>query len=110
MKTGIQIDTDFSTGKVVSHRPNFSKCREMRQHPTLGLGADLSVALILSSSWSYEGEDERQVEFVKSVMEPVRTNLLRVALNGENIFGWKAFEVVEHRRDGAGPLSRSDLG
>lgn len=93
-KTTAQILVDFTTGELMTSGGfSFEKARKMRRDPTINLCRKYSVAPILASSWSAEG-DADQVEFLEAQFQPIRNALLRSALFCELDFGWKAYELV----------------
>lgn len=93
-QTTAQIIVNTTTGELIPPSAfSFRKAREMRRDPTINLCRRYSVAPILASSWTAEG-DPRQAEFLEAQFQPIRNQLLRTALFCELDFGWKAFELV----------------
>jgi len=93
-KTTAQIVVDVMTGEVQPAGGfSFEKARKMRRDPTINLCRKYSVAPIIASSWTAEGDDQ-QKEFLEAQFQPIRNAILRTALLSELDFGWKAYELV----------------
>ena len=90
----IQIRVSDYDGRIeqTQNRHNYALYRKMRRQPTIALAREYSIAPILASSWSYKGDDEQKVEFIKSQIQPWRQYFLSTCLYGEIDFGWKAYE------------------
>ena len=80
--------------------------REMRLDPTLQLARGMITAPVLAAEWSYEGDDEDQVEFIRSQMDPVKHHLMQHTILGWMDFGWHSFEKVFDFVDGKVVLTK----
>jgi hypothetical protein len=97
-----------ATGQLPGYREptvgDYRFYREASAVPTVALAMAVIAGPILSSSWSYEGDEDtpdERVEFIREVFDPMRTPLV-----GEMVravaFGWRPFEKVFELRDFAG--------
>lgn len=100
-KTKAQLVTSsiFSAGPYLERatKASYETYRTMRKHPTIALARKLTIAPILSSSWSYEFKDngtEEMAAFIKKQLEPLREHLIRTAILGQIDFGWQCFEKI----------------
>lgn len=73
------------------------KHREMRKDPTISLARRMSIAPLIAAGWSYESRDdapEGAEDMIKHMLEPLRMQFVRQALEGCCDHGWAPFETV----------------
>ncbi len=89
--------------------------RAMRKQPTIALARLLHIAPILNGKWSVGSTDaapENAVDLVEDGLLPLRSKILRAALESRIDFGFAPFEIVWKvaKDDDAPGLSRIQVG
>lgn len=103
--TGPQTPLAGAGGRLMKHmRLPYWKARQIRKDPTVALVRACSVAIVQASSWQFNAEGDTPDELVDEVREqldPLRSELVRTALEANVDYGWagyeKIFEVEDQR-------------
>ncbi len=100
--TGAQtVSSSFGSGQLARALiASYATYRRMSKDPTIALGMALSIAPVLASTWSVEGEDEEQVEFIEDTFLPIRSLIVETAMRGGIMFGWQPYEKVYGLKNG----------
>lgn len=98
-KTPPQSRVDASDGVAAStiSGASYKKFRLMRHDPTIALGRKLLRAGVMVSKWSTDASDaapEGAKELIDDIMQPLRQNLLRLAMLAWMDFGWAPWEKI----------------
>ena len=109
-KTQPQVLTAIFGDYLANEAPSgwYTKVRKMRKDPTIALARDLAMAPVLIAPWSVEAEDdapEDAREWVDSIIQPMRSHILRHTMSGLLDFGWQAFEKVFKRDELSGLIT-----
>lgn len=94
---GIPLSSPALPRHTENNSRAFRKFREMRSDPTIALVRGFSIAPIVLAGWSYEATDaapEGARDFIREMMEPLRLDFCKQALEGCFDFGWAPFEKV----------------
>lgn len=84
----------------------YSVYRWMLQHPVIRLVRSIATADILCNKWEYVGEDPKDVDLVRKMMDPIRMDLLQDFYMRGRDFGWYGGELIWELRDTTTWLTR----
>lgn len=86
----------------------------MLRHPTIRLASRVVTAMLLAQPWTMEGDDDDYCNYVYKQIEPYRTMIIRSAMRGFLVRGWRVFELIygvnEDAEDIGGGLANTVAG
>lgn len=68
--------------------------KRILRHPTVNLASRVVTAMLLSQPWIMEGDDDDWCNYAYSNIEPYRTMLVRSAMRGILMQGWRVLELA----------------
>lgn len=81
---------------------SYKKRRQMRKDPVISLVRKVFFAGVYEGDWSYEGENQEHVDFIREQLEPLRRFILATGSLGCFDYGWQPYEkVFEVSEDGS---------
>lgn len=91
------LSTPYLPRRRESNQSAYRVYREMRKDPTISLARRLLISPLVAAGWSYEATEdapEGSADWIKSMFEPLRLELMQAALEGNFDYGHQTFEKI----------------